>query len=89
MKYIDWSKDKNKKLKKERGIGFEQIVISIYKEKVIDIINNPSSNFPTQKVYVVELNNYVYYVPFVEDEEKIFLKTIIPSRKIRKKYTRK
>jgi hypothetical protein len=34
----------------------------------------------------LEINDYVYYVPFIEDNEKIFLKTIIPSRKYTKKY---
>lgn len=86
MKYFDWSKEKNEKLQKERNISFEEVVIAIHEERVLDIINNPSSNFPNQKVYVVKINNYIYYVPFVENEEKIFLKTIIPSRKAKKKY---
>lgn len=86
MKYFDWSKKKNEKLKKKRDISFEEIVIAIREERVLDIINNPSSNFPNQKAYVVEINKYVYYVPFVEDDEKIFLKTIIPSRRAKKKY---
>jgi hypothetical protein len=30
--------------------------------------------------------DYVYLVPFVEDEHTVFLKTIIPSRKATKQY---
>jgi len=35
---------------------------------------------------IVLLNDYIYYIPFVQDDEKIFLKTIVPSRKLNKKY---
>ena len=83
MKYFDWNKEKNQKLKKERGVSFEEVVILIGEEKVIDVISNPSKNFSNQKVYIIEINQYIYYIPFVEDEEKIFLKTIIPSRKVK------
>jgi len=73
-------------MKKERNISFEAIVIAVKEGNVLDIIANPSRNFPDQKAYVVNINNYVYYVPFVETDETIFLKTIIPSRKVKKKY---
>jgi len=86
MRFYDWDKEKNDKLKKERGIGFEEIVLKIINGEVLDIISNPSQNHPNQKVYVIEINSYVYYVPHVEDNEKVFLKTIIPSRKATKKY---
>lgn len=89
MKYFDWNKEKNEKLKKERNISFEEIIIAILEGKVKDITNNPSSNFPNQNVYVVEINEYIYYIPYIEDEEKIFFKTIIPSRKATKKYLAK
>jgi len=89
MKYFDWNKEKNQKLKKERGVSFEEVVILIGEEKVIDVISNPSKNFSNQKVYIIEINQYIYYIPFVEDEEKIFLKTIIPSRKVKNKYLKK
>lgn len=86
MRFYEWSQEKNDKLKKERGIGFEEIVIKIISGEVLDIISNPSQNHPNQKIYVVEVNNYVYYVPYVEDDEKVFLKTIIPNRRATKKY---
>jgi len=86
MKFYEWSKEKNDKLKKERGIGFEEIVLKLINEEVLDIITNSSQNHPNQKVYVVEINDYIYYIPHVEEKEKVFLKTIIPSRKATKKY---
>jgi len=86
MKFFEWDKEKNDKLKKERGIGFEEIVIKIINEDVLDTISNPSRNFPNQKILVVEINKYIYYIPYVENEKKVFLKTIIPSRKLTKKY---
>lgn len=86
MKYLVWDEDKNIKLKKEREIGFEEVAEMLYRGDILDVIQNPSRNFPNQKVYVLKMYGYIYYVPYVEDEEKIFLKTIIPSRKATKKY---
>lgn len=89
VKYIEWNWEKNEKLKKERGIGFEEIVLKIFNEEVLDDIENPSQNFPKQRVFVVSVGNYIFYIPYVEDKEKIFLKTIIPSRKATKRYLEK
>jgi uncharacterized DUF497 family protein len=85
MKYFDWNPEKNKKLIKERGISFEICLVHIEQGKILDIIENKNP-YEHQFVYVLEIEEYIYYVPFVEDEEKIFLKTIIPSRKATKKY---
>ena len=41
---------------------------------------------PRQRIFVVRREEYVYLVPFVEDEHTVFLKTIIPSRKAMKEY---
>ena len=84
MKYFDWNVIKNEKLRSERNICFEDIVIAIDEGKIIDIVAN--KNFPKQKIFIIEVNDYAYLVPFIEDEKKIFLKTIIPSRKATKKY---
>ena len=87
MKYFDWNNQKNEKLKQEREISFEEIVIAIEEGKILDIIENPKKDkYASQQVFVIEIDNYAYLVPFVEDEEKAFLKTIIPSRKATKKY---
>lgn len=87
MKYFDWSEEKNQKLKSEREIGFEEITLAIEEDKVLKIIKHPNKKrYGRQKIYLININDYVYMVPFVEDEEKIFLKTIIPSRKATKTY---
>ena len=87
MKYITWNKEKNDELKKKRNISFEIISYLIETKQILDIIKHPDEDkYPNQRIFVVLYNNYVYLVPFVEDEAQIFLKTIIPSRKATKKY---
>lgn len=87
MKYYDWSEIKNIQLKRERSVGFEDVLVAITEGKLLTVLAHPNKKrYPRQKIYLVEINNYVYLVPFVEDEQKIFLKTIIPSRKATKKY---
>ncbi|MCE3239064.1 MAG: hypothetical protein K0R24_2045 [Gammaproteobacteria bacterium] len=89
MKRIEWDEEKNKQLQIERSISFEAITIAIEYGKLVDIIPNPSSRHARQNVMVVEIDNYLVLVPFVEEEEKIFLKTAFRSRKITRNYQRK
>ena len=71
----------------ERNIRFEDIVVAIVDNGILDIIEHPNKKrYPNQKIYIIEINKYAYLVPFIEDEVKYFLKTIIPSRKMTKKY---
>lgn len=85
--YIDYSPEKNLLLKQTRGISFEEVVLAIERGKVLDIIAHPNTQkYHNQKIYVININYYVYLVPFVRQGEKIFLKTIFPSRKLTKKY---
>lgn len=87
MKIYNWNIEKNKKLKKIRGICFEDIILSINEGKLLDIIKHPNKQkLPNQKIFIVEYSNYAFLVPFVEDNETVFLKTIIPSRKMTKLY---
>jgi len=87
MKRFDWHDEKNEQLKRERGISFEEIVLAIENGSTLDTINHPNKKrYPNQSILVVNISMYAYLVPFVEDEEKVFLKTIIPSRKATKKY---
>jgi len=82
-----WNIEKNKLLKSERDVCFEDVVTLIYEDKVLDIIKHPNGEkYPNQKLYIVLLNNYVHMVPFVKDNDEIFLKTIVPSRKMNKQY---
>ena len=90
MKFVAWDPDKNERLKLERGISFEEVMDALIDERVIGRFPHPNQErYPHQQVYVVALDEYVYIIPFVEDEEKIFLKTIYPSRKFTKKYIEK
>ena len=87
MKFFDWSADKNQRLKAERGVSFEEIVFHIENGNVLDIIDHPNSaKFGHQRIYVIDIDNYAYLVPFVFSEDNIFLKTIIPSRKMTRMY---
>ena len=87
MKYFAWDEAKNEKLKADRGIGFEDIVFHIERGDVLDILEHPNpERYAGQRIFVVQRDDYVYLVPFIEDEKLIFLKTIIPSRKATKKY---
>lgn len=87
MKYFEWNEEKNERLRDERKISFEIIISQIEMGYLLDILEHPNKEkYDDQRIFVVEYENYVYLVPFVENEEKVFLKTIIPSRKATKKY---
>jgi uncharacterized DUF497 family protein len=87
MKYFSWNTDKNKQLKDERNITFEEVVFYIEKGWLLDIVEHPNQDkYSGQRVFIVNINNYAYLIPFVETEQEVFLKTIIPSRKATKKY---
>lgn len=82
MKHLNWNTEKSLKLKKLRGISFEDIVFYIEKGDTLDDYLHPNQRqYPEQRIMVIGINNYAYLVPYVEDAEEIFLKTIIPSRK--------
>ena len=87
MKTFCWNEDKNVQLKAERGIGFESAIETIQQGNILDIIEHPNQGkYPNQRIFILEIDQYVYMLPFVENEQEIFLKTIIPSRKLKKKY---
>ncbi len=87
MKYFDWNPSKNEALKQERDIGFEDILVAIDSGQLLDVVEHPNKKlYPNQKMFIVEVLGYAYLVPFVEDDEKIFLKTIIPNREATKEY---
>jgi uncharacterized DUF497 family protein len=90
MKYFDWDKEKNQRLKTERDICFEDIIGILEDKQFLDLVDHPNRNkYPNQQMFVIVWNEYVYLIPFVEDKEKYFLKTIIPSRKATKQYLEK
>ena len=90
MKYFDWDEEKNNKLKETRDVSFEEIILAISNNQILDVLTHPNKEkYPNQKMFVVELFNYAYLVPFVEDKDKYFLKTIYPSREATKKFLNK
>ncbi len=87
MKTYAWNSEKNEQLISEREISFEDIVVSIHMGNEVDIYDHPNqSRYPGQKSSVVIVEDYAFLVPFVENDEEIFLKTIIPGRKATKQY---
>jgi len=90
MKVLHWDNEKNEWLKEHRGVCFEQVVVILAKGEVLEIVENPNQKkYPDQKIALVTINDYVYLVPYVEDDQGIFMKTIIPSRKATEKYLRR
>jgi uncharacterized DUF497 family protein len=87
MKPFRWGAEKNDQLVLERGISFEQMVVAIEAGGLLDILAHPNpSKYPSQRVLVVACDGYVYLVPFVEEDDHFFLKTVIPSRKATRDY---
>lgn len=87
MKPFRWSAEKNEALQADRGISFERVVVAIESDGLLDILAHPDpERYPRQRILVVAADGYVYLVPFVEEEEYFFLKTIIPSRKAKRDY---
>ena len=89
MKVFNWDPQKNEQLKRARGVGFEDVVFHIEAGDELDVLEHPHpERYPNQKISVVQIDNYVYLVPFVESDTEVFLKTIYPSRKATKQYPR-
>ncbi|MBU4226557.1 MAG: BrnT family toxin [Chloroflexi bacterium] len=87
MKNFAWNEEKNKLLKAERQVCFEDVVISIEMGFLLDVLEHPNQEkYKGQKFFVVQIDDYIYLVPFVESDDEVFLKTIIPSRKATRKY---
>jgi uncharacterized DUF497 family protein len=87
MKPFRWSVEKNETLREERGVSFEGIVVALESGGLLDILAHPNqAKYPRQRILVVACDNYACLVPFVEEEDYFFLKTVIPSRKATRDY---
>ena len=87
MKPLDWDDAKNQWLKRERGISFEDVVTLIALGRVVEIVPHKNQEkYPGQRIIVLDVEGYIYLVPFDETEERILLRTIIPSRKATRDY---
>ena len=90
MKRFRWNPEKNEQLKLERGISLERMVVAIEGDGLVDILAHPNpAKYPKQNVLVVVSDGYAYLVPFVEEVDHFFLKTVIPSRKATRDYLNK
>lgn len=86
---FEWNPEKNEKLKRERNISFERILFHLAEGDLWKVADHPNQKgYPGQRIYFVAVDGYIYLVPFVVNEEHVFLKTIIPSRKATKAYQR-
>jgi len=86
-KIFNWNPEKNQLLIADRGISFERIVFEISIGNELAVLEHPNQGkYPGQRVSIVQVDDYVYAVPFVETDTEIFLKTIIPSRKATKQF---
>ena len=87
MKAYAWNEEKDQLLKAERDVSFEEVVVHIAAGDLLDIVEQPNpEKYEGQRMFIVKMREYVWLVPFVETDDEIFLKTIIPSRKATKKY---
>lgn len=87
MTLFDWNNEKNEWLKHERGVAFEDIVYHLTHGGLLDAIEHPNQKeYPGQRIFIVDVDGYAYIVPFIEDDDIIFMKTIVPSRKMTKRY---
>lgn len=87
MKPINWNPEKNKKLIAERSISFEDVVFCLQSGALLDDLAHPNKEkYPFQRIFIVSIDEYAYLVPYIENYQEIFLKTIIPSRKATKQY---
>jgi uncharacterized DUF497 family protein len=87
MKPVNWSTEKNIRLKAERGISFEEVLSAMSNGGLLVVLDHPNTAlYPDQRIFVVRIRGYAYLVPFVETKQEVFLKTIIPSRKATRIY---
>ena len=88
---FDWSTEKNRQILEQRGVSFERVVSAVEQGGLLDVLQHPNQDrYPGQSIYVVDIEEYVYLVPFVTEEDGTrFLKTIIPSRRATRDYLRR
>ncbi len=81
MKFFDWGNEKNAQLESERNVTFEETQFWIMRDGLLDILEHPNKKrYPSQRVFLVNMDDYAYIIPFAENGDRVFLKTIIPSR---------
>ncbi len=75
MKTVRWNPLKSRRLKRTRGVSFEELMFA----RLVAVKQHPSR--AQQRLMLFEHAGYIWVVPFVETEQELFLKTLFPSRK--------
>jgi len=87
VKPVKWNEEKNQLLIIQRKLSFEMVLEKMENQEILARKSHPDTKrYPHQFIFVLELEGYICYVPFVENDDEIFLKTIIPSRKLKKEF---
>lgn len=87
MLLFDWNDEKNEQLERERGVRFEDVLYHLTHDGLLDVIEHSNqTRYPGQRVLIVDIEGYAHLVPFVEEDDVVFMKTIIPSRKLTRRY---
>lgn len=87
---IDRDENKNVELQKTRWISFEDVLLALEEKRILYAWSHPNTaKYSHQKAFVVQIDDYAYLVPYIADNDKIFLKMIYPSRKLTKKFLNK
>jgi uncharacterized DUF497 family protein len=90
MKHFSWNDEKNEQLFNERGVSFEAVVFHIERGDLLDVVEHPNQEkYQGQRMFIINIEDYAFLVPFIESGEEVFLKTIIPSRRATKKYLKR
>jgi hypothetical protein len=80
MKDVRWNQLKSERLKRIRGVSFEEIIST----ELVGVKRHPTRI--GQNVLLFKYKGYIWIVPYVEEKDHIFLKTLYPSRKFTKLY---
>lgn len=78
---VSWGEFKNAELHSKFGFGFERVVEAIDDGCILGIRDHPNIvKYAHQKQMIVKIDGYAWVVPYVQQENRIFLKTMFPSR---------
>ena len=84
---ITWSEAKNKELENLRGLSFEMVLAAIDDGRVLADEQHPNlENYGHQRILVLDIDGYAVTVPYVINNDEIFLKTMFKDRKMQRRY---
>ena len=81
---FEFDPNKNEMLIAERGVSFDDVIEAVEKDDILADLKHPNeAKYPNQRIFVVNLNGYPYCVPYVIEEDTLFLKTVFPNRRFK------